>query len=211
MAGRISELLEDEKEASSQVKRTRIRSECSELIIRLWEMEAVIDPDNPINRLNRKLDVLLSWTRSAGLRDPQSLAKLDGSEDYTAMDVGKLANHLTGVCERERSILFLILTEGLHEIEADDEYGNLCDKYGVDQKKLSDFIKYRQTILKPSNFTAIEKARVARTQSVRLNALIGGLALLNEERQRIVAALAGKKPKKRGKTGQRKSTGQSKK
>lgn len=193
MAYRVAELMEQEKKAKTARKREQLRKECSDLIINIWKIRRRYDPNNPINRINNNLEILVvrSQTSWMTFKDSPTPEGKDTKRKPKKMKYDHVLNKIMEIADKERRVVFAATTAELPDKlteETQDSEDQRAEKLNIEH--YNQLITLRNLLFQNSQSKNIQNIANAKNKTARKKAVAKALHSIGLERKAYIKMIS---------------------
>lgn len=189
MAYRVAELMEQEKKAKTARKREVLRKECSDLIIKIWKIRRRYDPNDPINKINHGLDVLLSGSQPSWMtfQEPPIQKGKAEKRKLKKLKYDQVLTKIMELSDKDRRVVFAATTAELPEKvtgETRDIEEQQAEELNVEQ--YDQLITMRNLVFEKTQSEDIKDIANAKTKTARKKAVARALHNIDVERKAYI-------------------------
>lgn len=188
MAHYISELMKNEMSEENERQRNCIRKKCADLILRLWNIRSRYDQNDPINSLNRNLNILVGG-------EPYRKSPMDFSDDdgckmnADGVDHEQALGLISDLSEKEKKVICVALTADMPEEALSADFNDKDDNGGVDVQSFHELLKLRGRMVDASDNPLLKEILDAKSISGRKKVTIQALWEISKQRRRLIKKL----------------------
>jgi len=189
IAYRVAELMEYEKKAKTARKREVLRKECSDLIIKIWKIRRRYDPNDPINKINHGLDVLLSGSQPScvAFQESQIPDGMGAQRKLKKLRYDEILTKIMELADKERRVVFAATTAEFPE-ELTDEIQDIEDQQAekLNIEHYDQLITLRDLLFQKTQSEDIKDIANAKTKTTRKKAVAKALHNIDVERKAYI-------------------------
>jgi hypothetical protein len=189
MAHYIAELMKKEEKAT-KTQRTLIRKECADMIIRLWSVRPRFDYYDPINTINRNLEILVG--KDAYRRPVVDISNQEGNEaEDIESKYEKTLSMITELSHKEMRTIFVALTAAIPDkvqivgLKKEDDTN---DK--IDENNYTELLTIRNRLTNSPDLPSLKIISEAKTDSEKQKATVKILREIDKKRQELIKSIA---------------------
>lgn len=192
MAYHVAELLEQEKKAKTARKRELLRKECSDLIIKIWKIRRRYDPNDPINRINRGLDVIVAGGQTSWMtfQEPAMPEGKGPKRKPKKLKYDQILTKIMELADKERRVVFAATTADFPE-ELTDEIQDVEDQQAekLNVEHYDQLITLRDLFFQKTQSKDIKDIANAKTKTARKKAVAKALHHIDVKRKAYIKML----------------------
>lgn len=187
MAHYIAELMEKEKTVKTEKQRTLIRKQCSELVMRLWDIRYKFDPNDPINTLNQNIKTLVG--KGTFGQPFLSCSKKEETQEEPCFE--EYLNSIIKLSEHEKEVVFSVITADatseMSDTFANEDSQESEKEFGINIRTL---LNYRSSLAKKNPI--LETIIQAKSKEERRELAMKALWDISKKRRKIIKKLSEK-------------------